>query len=1003
MVAISQFDETSVGCIIQTALRNGAGVGIIIDRILKAQKGLFRPHEYSQKLFDLGALIYKVGGIRLGFAVAKALNLPSISAIRSRLNLPHLRPSIGFPTKTELMKNIESFFGPNVTQSSCSLMIDEIAVESRLRYDIQQDAIVGACHEHVRTESVEGLSDQKNPVDVLLDIQAKLNSREFHRAAEATMVSLARFGDSDYNPVIILASGTCKSEKAIDQLRWIELIFQSWKESPFGEALHGPIWSVTTDGNAKRRLALFQLCMKIKLSPTSDLYHLIGHLPLLNLFCGPSLITHDGDYKHLEKRLASALRSRSGILVNGAHITPKMLLKYLRPLCDLSESRLLSFFDGTDPQNVPKANSLLNNLYTASQLLSLSSRPENKPFTLLGEVLGSFVHPFTVPSMSLSEQVTSLSKCGHLLYSLYRIDGAKFLPGQLIYDMEATIKNIVWRVASELIEQSQVIETVICFKCASMQRAPSKLIKSIALTQNGTAHHINCPWTADQEYTNPNPASWTGNVTVANAAECLKSLDVQFEFNPTVLGPNVDLMRPCGVYPGIQVDINEPNPSPIPVSELMESTTEATSSINASDSSSNSIELTNNSLQLDMGQNVGDDEVGIEHVLSESAAPNELDGVESSRTRKGWIFVEGKPIHLESAVRFLLGLDGGAKSTDRLRRVCGFTRYLHPSTEPTESILGTDFRISDLVATFVQVNNQVALIVLRVTSIIARDGRLLESISDGHFSEPGITLCGQPLELRYEPDLGSWSWTGKYDVASSSATSAHRKRGVGVDFAAHFSRPINPELVEHTDGRWRGGLEVVEWNEYHVRPGLGLSTCYRGHTPGHPLLHRIWGFKHDELQDLMEDLWASCSDKQPQVHIPMCNASTTFPYRIHASGGETALCHPAASQAIQKATRPRYGKCHLCGEEAISIKRDMRLYVARHLLDHIERVHGPETLAQVRKETLRYEPSDQEYEFLHIDRETGAVTTTSRNKRRRDSDHADVVPSESGSSKRKGV
>ncbi|KEP45359.1 hypothetical protein V565_283420, partial [Rhizoctonia solani 123E] len=128
-----------------------------------------------------------------------------------------------------------------------------------------------------------------------------------------------------------------------------------------------------------------------------------------------------------------------------------------------------------------------------------------------------------------------------------------------------------------------------------------------------------------------------------------------------------------------------------------------------------------------MGQNLGDDEVGIEHILSESAT-NELDGNECSKARRGWIFVKGKPIHLESAVRFLLGLDGGAKSTDRLRRVCGFTRYLQ-STSPTESILGNDFCISDLAATFVQVNNQVTLIVVRVTSIVAHDGRLLESIS----------------------------------------------------------------------------------------------------------------------------------------------------------------------------------------------------------------------------------------------------------------------------------
>jgi hypothetical protein len=96
-----------------------------------------------------------------------------------------------------------------------------------------------------------------------------------------------------------------------------------------------------------------------------------------------------------------------------------MLVKCLRALDDLSESRLLSLFDGTDPQNVPKANFLLTCLYRASQLPAISSCAENKPLVLLGEIVGSFVCPFTVPTMTLDEQIASLVKCAHLLFALY--------------------------------------------------------------------------------------------------------------------------------------------------------------------------------------------------------------------------------------------------------------------------------------------------------------------------------------------------------------------------------------------------------------------------------------------------------------------------------------------------------------------------------------------------------------------------------------------------------
>ncbi|KDN34835.1 hypothetical protein RSAG8_12105, partial [Rhizoctonia solani AG-8 WAC10335] len=589
MLAISESDDAAVGRIVQTALRQGAGVNTIIDRLIQAHKGLYHPRLYSQKAFDLAVLVHKIGGPRLLFAVGKAMHLPGISTVRSQLDLPQLRPSIGFPTKDELMTNIQTSFGPEASksgpgmQTGLSLMLDEIAIEPRLRYSIQQDSVVGACRDHGSQHILENLSSQKDALQAILDIQAQLGSGACHRATEATMAAIARFGKLNYLAALILASGTCKTEKAPDQARLIELILQSWKESPFGEAMHGPIWSICTDGDAKRRLALFRHCMKIKLSPSSDLFCLIGHLPLLNLHCGLNYITHDGDYKHEEKRLASAMRSRSGLLVNNTHITPKMLVKYLRCLGDLSESHILSLFDGTDPQNVPKANALLSNLYLASRLSDISSRSENKAFVLLGELLGAFALPYSDPTLSLSEQITSLSKCGHLLYSLYRINGTKFLPGQLFYDIQASIKNAVFCVAkTQLISPNlpfYLLQTGTdrlenrfgTYRTTTSDRngdllqmseraAGVQLIDQIFADHprwNRTPYRLSLDGRSGVDHTNP--ASWTGNVTVgktdlyacwlhgqSQAAGLLKWAGAPFEFDPLVLAsisPNIDLMR----------------------------------------------------------------------------------------------------------------------------------------------------------------------------------------------------------------------------------------------------------------------------------------------------------------------------------------------------------------------------------------------------------------------------------------------------------------------------
>ncbi|KAG8741105.1 hypothetical protein FRC12_015765 [Ceratobasidium sp. 428] len=714
-----------------------------------------------------------------------------------------------------------------------------------------------------------------------------------------------------------------------------------------------------------------------------------------------------------------------------------MLVQYLRELDDLPGSRILSLFDGKDPQNVPKASALLTNLHRASQLSTVTSCAQNKPFVLLGEVLGSFVHPFTVPTMSLAAQIASLAKCGHLLFALYRIDGAKFLPGQLYYDIQTSIKSAVFCVAkTQLVDRSlpfYLLQTgtdrlearfgtyrtatsdrngsllQMCQRAASAQHIDQ--IFAAHPSWNRTPYRLSLDGRSGVDHTNP--LSWIGDVVVGNvdlhkswldgqsqAAAVLTQAGVPFQFSTD--SPGIDLMRPSGRYPGVQIDNIEPDLEPIPLSEL--ATGEMMSNASRSDSAASDFADTDPS---DTPQCPGNALFDIESLL-----PAVSDNLPVEDTEHGWVLIDNKPVRLEIAIRHLLGARGTAKSTDRLRRVCGFTRYLHPGDD-TSSALGDYFHVSELISTFVRTNEQVALAIIRVTNITANNGRTLESISEENFRDPGITLSGQLLELEYDSE--TWYWSQRYDTAADTATSAHRKRHTGFDFDARFCRPVNPALVE------RNG-------------------------------DRVWAFEHDQMKTLMDELWVVCAETSPEDNIPACRSSATFPYRTPSDG--IVLVHLGATKAVQDAVRPTHGTCFEC-DECVSFKQ-MRIHVGRHLLasrtgdrdvptnnlikslpcgfcgrydtcltsverqhkeanlviqrlpvpqnrtlaqtgrwnaPHIYAIHASRPLSAVANEALnKSEPSDDEYTHMRVDRGTGAIQVRSRRaKRQRESE-----PSKSG-------
>ncbi|KAG8684104.1 hypothetical protein FRC08_013877 [Ceratobasidium sp. 394] len=308
MLALTESDGISVARLVRVALRQGCSVTAIVDRLAKAQQGLYHCQSYSKKELDVSLLVLHLGGPRLLYAVAEAVDLPGEHTAHRRAERLYLHPSVGFPTAAEVAFNIKSVCGPaqNVTSSKrgFTLMIDELASEENIRYSVAEDALLGLCREHSNINDLKNITGR--PVSHLEDIKKLLDAGELHRAKEVTVIAVAPFGYSNYSPMVVLISGTCKTESVLNQRDLISLVVDGWKASPYGESALGPLYSIATDGDPRRRRVMHSFCMSEDLPKDSALYQELCHLEMLNLRCGVNAVTHDGDFKHEEKRAYQA-------------------------------------------------------------------------------------------------------------------------------------------------------------------------------------------------------------------------------------------------------------------------------------------------------------------------------------------------------------------------------------------------------------------------------------------------------------------------------------------------------------------------------------------------------------------------------------------------------------------------------------------------------------------------------------------------------------------------
>ncbi|KAL1744686.1 hypothetical protein HDZ31DRAFT_20623, partial [Schizophyllum fasciatum] len=209
---------------------------------------------------------------------------------------------------------------------------------------------------------------------------------------------------------------------------------QAWKRSEWGEKYVGPLWAISSDGDATRRAAMYTICMEKELSKAGGLYRRLHGC-------------------HASSGICTLLCSKEGMIVNGICLNKQLLATWLPRLTqyDWSDVSIHALLNPKDPQDVPRAVMLLLRVAELRHLDTADFTPAehaiHRALSLVGEAIHSLVEPFTNPTLSLSRQVTCIVKAAHLFAALYMRHRTSFMSNQLYGDLQCMLKTAIFHVA----------------------------------------------------------------------------------------------------------------------------------------------------------------------------------------------------------------------------------------------------------------------------------------------------------------------------------------------------------------------------------------------------------------------------------------------------------------------------------------------------------------------------------------------------------------------------
>ncbi|KAK7455836.1 hypothetical protein VKT23_010871 [Stygiomarasmius scandens] len=463
--AISERDLPRVHQLLAQARKQGVGIPGIIHRLQLAFDGLYSPKGFCNFDFDLAIMVLRIGGSHLLKILSDEVGLPSLRQLRNRLLFIKINPSLGPITKDTANANINDVFLrgrlPNesgvdqLPKRGIRFMVDEIALNEQAVYLKDQNSVGGLCREHSHQYELvlESFSD-------VTRLARRVATGEVHLGKEMTVVVVSIFGESSVFPLV--CSPTCKKGGAEDSENLFRAISDAFHEHPIVGKLEAFCWY--TDGDPSRRKGGHRYFVQIEVRPGTQLHSILSRLPGLNLMTGPFSLTIGFDWRHVDKRFATLVRSTAGICLNQGHrINRSMLLRWFMKIPDMTEAKARQLLWPRDAQSVPRALELFQAIINLSKLSidarHVAEQQDLDAISMLAEILASLRDAFVQTSWSLSQSVASLSKFAHLLFAQFHANRLAFCSNPLYYDSQSMVKNIMFNIAKQqILDKSQPVK-----------------------------------------------------------------------------------------------------------------------------------------------------------------------------------------------------------------------------------------------------------------------------------------------------------------------------------------------------------------------------------------------------------------------------------------------------------------------------------------------------------------------------------------------------------------
>ncbi|VDC01702.1 unnamed protein product [Peniophora sp. CBMAI 1063] len=823
---VASSDIPGLRRVVAQAQRSGASITAIIRKVEAALEYTYGAKGFSGTDLDLALLCLRLGGRRLLYAMQKHFGLPSLRQALRACTVSKFAPSLAYPTYEEATFNAAQITSrapfntepANIPKTGGSILWDEISIEGRADYMHHLDAVGG-----IAREDADKIDLRLSSFESAEAIARALENGTVHFGKEASVIAAASFAPHVRNATPLIVSPTNKTETPEGSETILRTVLAAWKKT--AEEIVGPIWCFSSDGDAGRRRMVHNMFMCTPISSTHPLWKHLGHLPGLNLYVGEDDVTGDFDWKHLLKRCARLLRSFLGFAIDTTVIKHETLRYHLGRLglSTLTVDRLLKPEDG---QDVPRAMELLEHLADLRTLepeANPSRRQEANILTLVGEMYGSYLDAFVTPAWSLSQQLEVLSKCAHMAFALYRIGGSSFMPTQLYYDIQSSIKNIFFCVAKQKeLDPAQPFYIMLTgddrlellFGRVRMQgghtpnfsfkqlvdrlRAAVDLDAIFARHPHLDQGHRRRDIRRSEDRDHLNPESWDREQLIVDdvhlatvwrlgretaeaalAAVGIVNLGIEAIFNTE---PGVDLMRPNGdnTYPGVGKDEPDdarlvPEPVPVPVG-LPDGT--ATGDVESVDA--DVLHVAGDPLNL---MDCATDERSADAVLNvepdfdeelEAAELGEMDDTDEAvlpdsttprqTTASAWVEHDGKRIHKSTLCRVVITPDYVRLSHERTLRVRNFSTDFKRRSFKTgdDAVLDPDtFVVGDPFATLVRVGNIVSLALVKSTSIEAHGVRV-DAVNSRDLARAAakISISGQIYDMAVGPSSAVASASG---------------------------------------------------------------------------------------------------------------------------------------------------------------------------------------------------------------------------------------------------